>query len=170
MSRCAPIIGAVLGAVGVRQLYYAPDGRRGLDIVASGGIDVVYVDHAMPAMNGLEFIASRCAGFGVPGALPADHHAHRLFRSGRHLEEARDRGVTEFLCKPVTAKSILSRLDAVILRPRPFVFAPGYFGPDRRRSRPEPRGDARGPGDRRTPRWQSNSDAIRTRRLEPHAG
>lgn len=127
------IIGAVLGAVGIRQLYYAPDGRRGLEVVASTAIDAVYVDHAMPAMNGLEFISK------VRALKSQDRYLPIIMLTGysdrKHLEEARDRGVTEFLCKPVTAKSILSRLDAVILRPRPFVFSDGYFGPDRRRSR-----------------------------------
>ena len=57
-------------------------------------------------------------------------HSDRL-----RLDAARDRGVTEFLCKPVTARAILSRLEAVILQPRPFVNAAKYFGPDRRRIR-----------------------------------
>src|SRR6201996_9414720 len=47
--------------------------------------------------------------------------------------EARDAGVTEFIAKPLTAKSVLERLQAVIYRPRPFVRTNDYFGPDRRR-------------------------------------
>jgi two-component system chemotaxis response regulator CheY len=41
--------------------------------------------------------------------------------------------VTEFLAKPVTAKTLLMRLTNIIEHPRPFVRAKGYFGPDRRR-------------------------------------
>ncbi len=52
----------------------------------------------------------------------------------KHLYEARDAGVTEFLCKPVTAKAILGRLNAVIMEPRPFMISETYFGPDRRRT------------------------------------
>lgn len=52
-----------------------------------------------------------------------------------HVGHARNRGVTEFLCKPVTAKTILDRLNTVIMHPRPFVFAETFFGPDRRRTR-----------------------------------
>ncbi|MDO9079054.1 MAG: response regulator, partial [Brevundimonas sp.] len=48
--------------------------------------------------------------------------------------EARDAGVTEFVVKPITAKAILDRIQAVIFKPRPFVKTDGYFGPDRRRS------------------------------------
>jgi len=55
-------------------------------------------------------------------------HAERA-----RVEEARDSGVTEFVVKPVTARSVLDRLNAVIMRPRPFVRTADYFGPDRRR-------------------------------------
>jgi DNA-binding response OmpR family regulator len=55
----------------------------------------------------------------------------------KHLYEARDAGVTEFLCKPVTARAILNRLNAVIMEPRPFMMSETYFGPDRRRTQLE---------------------------------
>ena len=48
--------------------------------------------------------------------------------------EARDAGVTEFVVKPITAKAILDRIQAVIMRPRAFVKNDSYFGPDRRRT------------------------------------
>jgi DNA-binding response OmpR family regulator len=47
--------------------------------------------------------------------------------------EARDAGVTEFVAKPLTAKAVLERIQAVIYRPRPFVRTATYFGPGRRR-------------------------------------
>ncbi len=50
-----------------------------------------------------------------------------------YVVEARDRGVTEFLAKPFTVDSLYRRLVSVIARPRPFVNAEQYFGPDRRR-------------------------------------
>ena len=50
------------------------------------------------------------------------------------VTEARDAGVTEFVAKPVKAQTLLTRIEAVILRPRPFVRSPSYFGPDRRRT------------------------------------
>ena len=47
--------------------------------------------------------------------------------------EARDSGVTEIIAKPVSLRSLYSRIVAVIERPRPFIRTPDYFGPDRRR-------------------------------------
>lgn len=46
---------------------------------------------------------------------------------------ARDLGANEILVKPVSATALASRVCMVIDNPRPFVKAPGYFGPDRRR-------------------------------------
>ena len=55
------------------------------------------------------------------------------FTELRHVQLARDAGMTEFLAKPFSAKLIYSRIKAVIERNRVFVRAPSFFGPDRRR-------------------------------------
>lgn len=49
------------------------------------------------------------------------------------LMAARDGGVTEFLAKPFSGKTVLGRVRQVIERPRQFVKTDTYFGPDRRR-------------------------------------
>jgi DNA-binding response OmpR family regulator len=46
---------------------------------------------------------------------------------------ARNAGITEFVAKPFSAKSLVARIREVIERPRPFVSVGKYFGPDRRR-------------------------------------
>jgi CheY-like chemotaxis protein len=125
------IIGTVLTAAGVRRLHYAPDGRRGLETIKQRPIDVVYIDFEMPVMNGLAFLST-------VRAMSSDHRFLPIIMLTGHsdlqrITAARDLGVNEFLGKPVTAKSILTRLDTVIMKPRPFVSAPRYFGPDRRR-------------------------------------
>ena len=134
------IIGTVLAAAGVGRLFYATDGRQGLDQLMAAPVDVAYVDYEMPTMNGLDFISRVRALPGEARYLPI------IMLTGHsdlpRLNAARDRGVNEFLAKPVTARNILLRLEAVIMRPRPYVQAPDFFGPDRRR-RQSP--DYRGP-------------------------
>jgi len=49
------------------------------------------------------------------------------------VREARDTGVTEYLVKPFSAHDLAKRLAYVINKPRDFVIASSYFGPDRRR-------------------------------------
>jgi two-component system chemotaxis response regulator CheY len=125
------IVGTVLTAAGVRHLHYAQDGRQGLRVLADFHPDVCYVDYEMPVMNGLDFVSA------VRSLTTADRYLPIIMLTAHsdltRLAAARDRGVTEFLCKPVTAKAILSRLQAVILQARPFVEISDYFGPNRRR-------------------------------------
>ena len=127
------IVGTVLAAAGVGHLHYAQDGRRALEVMGAHAVDVAYVDQEMPVMNGLEFIAA------VRRMDTSARYMPLIMLTGhadvRHVNAARDAGVTEFLCKPVTARAILARLNAVIMQPRPFVMAESYFGPDRRRMR-----------------------------------
>lgn len=126
------IVGTVLTAAGVGHVSFAPDGGRALELVADGRIDAVFADFEMPVMNGLDLISA------IRGLTTRERYVPIIMLTAHsdlaRLHEARDRGMTEFLCKPVTARSILSRLEAVILRARPFVSAPDYFGPDRRRT------------------------------------
>lgn len=125
------IIGAVLGGAGVGDLHYAPDGRKGLESLVRVKPDVVFVDYEMPELNGLGFLREA-------RRLKTDERFTPVIMLTGHsdfqrLNAARDLGVNEFLAKPVTAKTILQRLGAVIFRPRPFVQSEHYVGPDRRR-------------------------------------
>jgi two-component system chemotaxis response regulator CheY len=52
----------------------------------------------------------------------------------QRVVSARDAGVTEFLVKPISAKSLYDRIVNVVVNPRPFIKTNAYFGPDRRRN------------------------------------
>jgi two-component system chemotaxis response regulator CheY len=134
-SQMRTIVGSVLRAAGVRKIHYAPDGRAGLEAIGHFKPDVCFVDYEMPRMNGLDFVTAVRAMSGAERYMPI------IFLTGHsdmtRTTMARDRGVTEFICKPVTARTILTRLETVIFNPRPFVETPSYFGPDRRRRRDE---------------------------------
>ncbi len=130
------IIGSVLAGAGVAQIYYAPTGEEALRMLKHTQIDVAFVDFDMPKVNGLDFISAVRGSGAVYATLPIimlTGHADL-----KRLAAARDRGVTEFLRKPVTARSILDRLNSAIFHPRPFVRCDSYFGPDRRRKRTTP--------------------------------
>lgn len=125
------IIGTVLAAAGVRKLSYAIHGREALAVMATMPPDIIFVDHEMPVMNGLDFVRVVRNMDGPERFVPI------IMLTGHsdlaRLNAARDCGITEFLRKPVNARDILARLESAILHPRPYVTAPGYFGPDRRR-------------------------------------
>jgi len=55
----------------------------------------------------------------------------------------RDAGVTEMLVHPITVKSLGARLESAVLRPRSFVQAGEFVGPDRRRRTGDYQGEDR---------------------------
>jgi CheY-like chemotaxis protein len=63
------------------------------------------------------------------------------------VELARDAGVTEYVVKPFTAKTLFDRIVWLVENPRSFIFSKGYVGPERRRHGRPPDGVA----DRRVP-------------------
>lgn len=69
--------------------------------------------------------------------------------TARTILGARDSGVHEFLRKPFTSADLFKRVENVALKPRDWVEAVGYVGPDRRRFNS---GEYSGPGKRRADR------------------
>jgi CheY-like chemotaxis protein len=126
------IVGAILKGVGVKHLREAMDGAEALQAMREGPIDIAIVDFKMEPLDGVQFTQLvRNSPDSVDPFLPiimltGFAERHRVF-------EARDAGVTEIVVKPVTARSLLDRINTVIFKPRPFIRSGDYFGPCRRR-------------------------------------
>ena len=129
------ITSAILQSAGIRKVREAPDGAAALEALRDHPVDLAIVDFNMFPLDGVEF--TRLVRNSPDSANP---YLPIIMMTGHseksRVQEARDAGVTEFVVKPITAKAILERMQAVILRPRPFVKTDGYFGPDRRRQNP----------------------------------
>lgn len=65
------------------------------------------------------------------------------------IKSARDSGVHEFLRKPFTSADLFRRIENVALKPRNWIEAVGYVGPDRRRFNS---GEFQGPSKRKADR------------------
>lgn len=132
---CAPmrkILRTVLHALGIKRVTEAADGAEGLKVLEGFFPDLIFVDHEMQPMNGLDF--TREVRAGVDGINP---FTPVIMISGHtdvaRILGARDAGITEYLAKPISAKLIYSRIKSVIDSPRPFIRTETFFGPDRRR-------------------------------------
>lgn len=135
------LLRALLNALGVHEIYEAPNGTEALQVLAGKRCDLILSDMSMEGMDGLEFTRQvRGLAQRLNPTVPI------IMVSGfteRHLvEAARDAGVSEFLVKPITLQNLTMRIAAVMERPRPFVNTPTYSGPDRRR---KPRENYKGP-------------------------
>jgi CheY-like chemotaxis protein len=134
------IMMTVLKALGIGKMIQAENGEEAMAVLevsaqmdgAGKDIDIIFADHLMEPKDGIELLRwVRAHESDKIKFLPfvmmsgdADEAAVRL---------ARDSGVTEYLAKPMSVMNVASRLLAIIDKPRAFVRAPNYFGPDRRR-------------------------------------
>jgi CheY-like chemotaxis protein len=122
----------LLESFGVTQIKDVSSGVEGVDIAREWAPDIAIVDYKMEPMNGVAFTriirnAPDSRNPFLPIIILTGHSA------AQRVREARDAGVTEFIVKPLSAKTLLNRLNSIIYQPRPFVRTRTYFGPDRRR-------------------------------------
>jgi CheY-like chemotaxis protein len=127
------IVRSLLHGFGAREVYEAEDGASGLEAFTHYVPDIIITDWVMPIFDGLELTQM----IRQPGAN-ANPYVAIIMLTG-HSEKirvtaARDAGVTEFLAKPISAKSLHERIVNTVANPRPFIKTRTYFGPDRRRN------------------------------------
>ena len=128
-----------LGFPSVVDLPSAKDALKALSLSRTNPIeagiatiDIIISDFVMPELDGSLFLRWIRTDKKAP-----DRFVPFVMCSGAAdqavVETARDAGVTEFLAKPFSAKTMGDRILEVIRNPRQYVLAQGYFGPDRRR-------------------------------------
>jgi len=146
------LVTSILHALGVKNCVDASDGADAFKELRHFPADIIICDWNMDPLDGLDFTRLVRTGKDSPNPFVP------IIMLTGHTEmnrvvEARDAGVHEFLAKPISAKGLYSRIRSILERPRPFVRAGLYFGPDRRRSNnpayrgPERRKDQQGGGD-----------------------
>jgi DNA-binding response OmpR family regulator len=131
------ILRNLLNNLGIKRVLEAGDGIAGLDAVRMFAPDLILLDWEMPLLNGPELVRIvRSPGvFPMPDVpiIMISGHGERW----RVVEAAR-LGVHEFLKKPISAKALLTRIVAILARPRPMVQLGDYYGPEPRKVFCEP--------------------------------
>jgi CheY-like chemotaxis protein len=126
------LVVTILQAFGVIQIYEAESGERAWAILREANPDVLVLDWMMEGMSGLDLVAMIRTDAQTPNpfvpVIMLSGHTHIDM-----VRKARDAGINEFIAKPVSVKTMMNRLLAVIENPRPFVRTKSYFGPCRRR-------------------------------------
>lgn len=126
------LIRTVLQTLGIRNAQEAKDGSEALNVLQTYPADLVIADWKMEPMDGVAFATFIRRSPDSPNPyLPIIMVSG--YSEARLVLDARDAGVNEFLAKPISAKGLISRICAVVDKPRPFVRTETYFGPDRRR-------------------------------------
>ena len=126
------LVVTILQAFGAQQIAEAENGDRAWAMMREVNPDVLVLDWMMDGMSGLELVKMlrthpQTPNPFVPVIMLTGH------TQTTRVREARDAGINEFIAKPVSVKTLMSRLTAVIESPRPYVRTKLYFGPCRRR-------------------------------------
>ena len=137
------LIRNVLFALGVKDVIDADDGKTALEEIKEFKPDLILCDMKMEPMGGMEFVkqlrkdpANPCRF--VPIIMIT------AYADLKTVASARDSGVNEIMAKPLSAAALEKRIQRVLGTPRPFVEAPDFSGPDRRRNKkPTPGGPER---------------------------
>jgi CheY-like chemotaxis protein len=125
------LLADLMRGVGAREVRFGTDERHALELAETACPSVIFVERSGPKLDGESFTRRlRRSEFACRKApvimVTADATANAI-------KGARDVGVHEFLRKPFTAGDLMTRLEAVTLKPRDWIEAVQYVGPDRRR-------------------------------------
>jgi two-component system chemotaxis response regulator CheY len=121
----------VLQLLGARRIIETDSINAAAAYIQQGDVDVVLSEWYLTASYGVDLIRWLRRSESDIRFTP-----FIMMTSQTRLESvtaARNAGITEFVAKPFSAKSLIARIREVVERPRPFVAIGQYFGPDRRR-------------------------------------
>ncbi|MCH2547402.1 MAG: response regulator [Alphaproteobacteria bacterium] len=145
-KRIAKLVKSVLNGLGFLSVHVEHSALEALQYMAKEEVDLIICDWVMEKMDGVQMVQKLRKDLTNPNQL-----VPIIMLSGNsekpHIEKARDSGVTEYVMKPFTAKSLCSRIITVIENPRSFIISDSFTGHNRRRKVREYTG-----GDRRKPK------------------
>jgi CheY-like chemotaxis protein len=127
------------------QVFGAQTEERALKFLETYEPKIIFVEYKGPKIDGLGFTRQLRRSYLPCREAPvivvtAEATAAAILGS-------RDAGVHEFLRRPFTLGDLKKRIDAVVVRPRDWIEAISYVGPDRRRFNSA---DYKGPRKRRS--------------------
>jgi CheY-like chemotaxis protein len=125
------ILRTAMGVVGITNVVAATTSTAALALLRTQRFDAVFCDErAEPVLDMPFTVAARRAPDLLYPMVPLF-----LVTGGprrRDVEAARDKGVSDVLVRPISPATIRRKLAQSLGRPRPFIAAPDFFGPDRR--------------------------------------
>lgn len=121
----------VMKSLGVHTIFEASDGEEALEVLKFKPVNITLLDLHMKPMGGIEFLLELRKGKDSP-----DPFMPVIIATGDStittIQAARDAGVSTFLAKPITVRSLVEKLTFILKDKRKFIRAKTYAGPDRR--------------------------------------
>lgn len=127
----ARLLADLIKEMGARQIASATSTRRAMAMVGDFEPQLILTEFKGADLDGIAFTAelrrSALAARQAPVIMVTAE------ATAASILAARNNGVHEFLRKPFAAGDLYRRVENVILKPRPWIQAQSYVGPDRRR-------------------------------------
>lgn len=125
------ILNELLHAIGAREIYAMNTYPQAERFLKAEPIDVFICDMHLGGDRGAELVKALREIEGhrngkIPILLTCSHIRQQ------ELSASRDCGANMLLAKPYSVSSLYDRLAWIAHKPRPFIWAEGYKGPDRR--------------------------------------
>ena len=127
----------ILSAIGIPSALTleAEDGIAGFELARRNVPDLLIVDWEMPVIDGPQLVRmirspEETSLRDIPIIMLTAHSD-----TSRVVESARI-GANEFVCKPVSIKTLRDRIVSIITNPRPIVQIGQYYGPMPRKLAP----------------------------------
>jgi two-component system chemotaxis response regulator CheY len=128
----ANVVTGMCRGFGIGSIIVSETTESGLAHLSGSKTDLVICDWGTPPLDGLAFVRSVRAS-----------ESHKIKRlpvilmkaqpTPSDVLAAREAGGTEFLARPFAAQALFDHLATIFAKPRDFVSAQGFVGPDRRR-------------------------------------
>lgn len=130
--KIAQLVKKILSTLGCNRIFIVTDGQDVIQLMKEEKIDIIITEWQLKTMNGIELATHLRQSLDSPNRMvPIIMLTTRGDRID--IQTARDCGISEYLVKPFSAKTLLERLYAVVEEPRSFIMCKTFVGPDRRR-------------------------------------
>lgn len=127
----ARLLTDIMKGMGAREVYAESDEERALELLRDVEPGVIFTERSGETLNG-ETLARRVRRSSMVCRMSPIIMV-TTEATAAAIKGARDAGIHEFLRKPFTTGDLFKRVENVALKPRPWIEAVGYVGPDRRR-------------------------------------
>lgn len=140
----ARLLGELMKGMGARDIIFETDEKHAMEVARDFEPTIIFMERSGPRFDG-ENLARR-----IRRSQMECRRVPLIMVTGEatatNIKGARDSGIHEFMVKPFTTGDLVRRVVNVATKPRPWVEAVGYVGPDRRRFNS---GEYKGPRKRR---------------------
>lgn len=127
----ARLLTDLMKGLGAREIIIEADEKEALEAARDFEPTLMFVERSGPRFDGETLVSklrrSRMDARRIPVIMITAE------ATATTIKGARDVGVHEFMVKPFTTGDLVRRIINVATKPRPWVEAVGYVGPDRRR-------------------------------------